>query len=149
MPARAGRAWTRRCGHPERECSPPATCLHGAEPADIAALSGRHAAAAAAAHVRGSEWPETRVPIECDPPLHWIAPNAITARGVPPRGRFLLRSREFVSGPRIQIVQDERVLWDGRIRRLVPVARGRCRTGWTTAVDPAAGPVRVRAVTRG
>jgi len=123
--------------------------LHGAEPADIAALSGRHAATTAAAHVRGSEWPETRVPLECEPPLHWIAPNAITARGVPPRGRFLLRSGEFLRGPRIQIAQDERVLWDGRIRRLVPGRSGSLPTGWLGAVDADGGPVRVRVVTRG
>jgi thioredoxin reductase len=141
--------------------------LHGAEPADIAALGGRHAAAAAAAHVRGSEWPATRVPIECEPPLLWIAPNAIATRRAggladagsagaitipgasPPRGRFLLRSREFLRGPRIQVVQEERILWDGRIRRLVPGRSGSLPIGWTDAVDAGGGPVRVRVVTRG
>jgi thioredoxin reductase len=123
--------------------------LHGAEPADVAALSGRHAGATAAAHVRGSEWPEARVPIEGDAPLHWIAPNAIAGRGDPPRGRFLLRSREFVSRPRIQIVQDGRMLWDGRIRRLVPGRSRSLPTGWTTSVDPRGGSVCVRVVPRG
>ena len=53
--------------------------LHGAEPADVAALSGRHAAATAAEYVRGSAWPDWRVPIECEPPLHWISPNLLAA----------------------------------------------------------------------
>jgi thioredoxin reductase len=131
---------------------------HPAEPADIAALSGRHAAATAAEHVRGSTWPEQRVAIECEPPLHWIAPNALSPPGTssarapgatPPRGRFLLRAHEFFSGPRIEIQQDARVLWDGRVRRLGPGRSTRLPAAWTAAVDPAGGPVRVRLVHHG
>jgi thioredoxin reductase len=135
--------------------------LQGAEPADIAAVSGRHAAATAAEHVRGSEWPERRVAIECDLPLRWIAPNAVSAVGaagaaavarggaVPPRGRFLLRSDEFRKRPRIAIVQDGRTLWDGSIRRLVPGRSAALPAAWTAAVDPDGGPVRVRLAARG
>jgi thioredoxin reductase len=124
--------------------------LHGAEPADVAALSGRHAAMAAAAHVRGSAWPDRRVLIECEPPLHWISPNALSDRpSSPPRGCFTLRSTQFVSGPRIQVAQDGRALWDGRIRRLVPGRSARLAAGWTAAVDPGGGPVSVRVVHRG
>ena len=128
--------------------------LHGAEPADVAALSGRHAAATAAEHVRGSLWPEQRVPIECEPPLQWIAPNALavpaTRTGAtPPRGRFLLRALEFLSGPRIEIRQGGRVLWDGRVRRLVPGRSTALPAGWPAGVDPGGGPVSVRVVRRG
>jgi thioredoxin reductase len=119
--------------------------LHPAEPADIAALSGRRAAATADEHVRGSEWPAQRIAIECEPPLHWIAPNAIAdPRATPPRGRFLLRSRDFVSPPRVTVAQDGRTLWDGRVRRLVPGRSTALPAGWPAAVDPAGGPVRVR-----
>ena len=124
--------------------------LHGAEPADVAALSGRHAAATAAEYVRGSAWRERRVPIECEPPLEWISPNVLTTRpSAPPRGSFALRSAEFASGPRIQVTQEDRMLWDGRIRRLVPGRSARLAAGWVTAMDPAGGPVRVRVVHRG
>ena len=124
--------------------------LHGAETADVAALSGRHAAAAAAEYVRGSSWPERRVRIECEPPLAWISPSATAARaGDPPRGRFLLRSREFVRRPRIEIVQDGRVLWPGRIGSLVPGRSARLPWGWTADVDPAGGGVSVRLVPGG
>jgi hypothetical protein len=124
--------------------------LQGAEPADVAALSGRHAAATAAAYVRGSAWPDWRVPIECEPPLHWISPNVLGSRpSAPPRGTFALRSTDFVPGPRIQVTQEGRMLWDGRIRRLVPGRSGRLAAGWVTAVDPAGGPVRVRVARRG
>jgi thioredoxin reductase len=149
--------------------------LQGAEPADVAALSGRHAAATAAEYVRGSAWPDWAVAIECEPPLHWIAPNAL-AQGTlpprasygrmirqapaaggpanlrsaaPPRGRFALRAREFLSRPRIAIVQDGRTLWEGGVRRLVPGRSTALPSGWTAGVDPRGGPASVRVAHRG
>jgi NADPH-dependent 2,4-dienoyl-CoA reductase/sulfur reductase-like enzyme len=127
--------------------------VHAAEPSDVAALSGRHAAATAAEYVRGSAWPAERVSIRCEQPLQWIAPNALSAvarpGAKPPRGRFLLRSLEFVSGPRIEIAQDGRILWDGRLRRLVPGRSTSLPAGWTAGVEAGGGPVRVRVVRRG
>jgi thioredoxin reductase len=119
--------------------------LHGAETADVAALSGRHAAVAAAAYLRGSGWPENRVPIECEPPLQWIAPNVVTSRmGAPPRGHFALRSTEFGGRARVQVVQDGRTLWDGRSGRLRPGRSTKLAHGWTVSVDQGGGPVSVR-----
>ena len=122
--------------------------LHGAETADVAALSGRHAAAAAAEFAAGRdqrEAPSSRVAIECEPPLHWIAPNAVApGTGAPPRGSFALRSREFARRPRVEVLQDERVLWEGRLARLVPGRSAALPHDWTPAVDRSAGPVRVR-----
>jgi pyridine nucleotide-disulfide oxidoreductase len=130
--------------------------LHGAENADVAALSGRHAGAAAADFLAGGNWPAERVAIECDPPLHWISPNAIAPRAarparaaLPPRGRFLLRSREFATRPRIEIDQDGRTLWAGRLPRLVPGRSASLPHAWTDAVDQGGGPVRVRLAPRG
>jgi hypothetical protein len=122
--------------------------LHGAETADLAALSGRHAGAAAARFLDGAAWPTARVPIECDPPLHWIAPNAIAAdaaaHAVPPRGRFALRSLVFARRPRVEVAQDGRTLWAGRIARLVPGRSASLPCDWTSDVDPGGGPVSVR-----
>jgi hypothetical protein len=95
-------------------------------------------------------WPVARVPIECEPPLHWIAPNAVASdAGVPPRGRFLLRSLEFARRPGIEVAQDGRRLWSGRLARLVPGRSARLPHAWTAAVDPSGGPVRVRLASRG
>jgi thioredoxin reductase len=121
--------------------------LHGAETADIASLSGRHAATAVARYLDGEPWPESRIPIRCEPPLGWIVPNALTARSgaqPPPRGRFLLRSGNASRRPRVELTQDGRRLWTGRPRRLGPGRSGRLPADWTAAVDPDGGLVTAR-----
>jgi thioredoxin reductase len=125
--------------------------LHGAETADVAALGGRHAGAAAAAFVSsGHGWPDARIPIECEAPLRWISPNAVVpGAGEPARGRFSLRSSEFVSRPRIEIAQGGRTLWAGRVARLVPGRSASLPRAWAEAVDPGAEAVRVRVAAAG
>jgi len=120
--------------------------LHGAETADVAALSGRHAAVGAAAFVRGSAWPDASVPIECEPPLRWISPSAVAPPGAgrPPRDRFMLRSHAFVARPRVEIAQEGGTLWSGRIRSLVPGRSARLPDGWVESVEAAGGAVSVR-----
>jgi thioredoxin reductase len=118
--------------------------LHPAETADVCALDGRHGAAAVAAYLRGpGEWP-SHLRIAARSPLAWVAPNLLQATGhPPPRDRFLLRSREFVSRARIQVRQDRRELWSGRVGRLVPGRSAHIPADWSAAVDPAGGPVIV------
>jgi hypothetical protein len=62
----------------------------------------------------------------------------------PPRGRFLLRARDFLRAPRVEAVQDGRVLWHGRLARLMPGRSTGVPHGWTARVDPGGGVVRVR-----
>jgi thioredoxin reductase len=115
--------------------------LHGAEQADVAALSGRHAAAGVARYLENGDWPQQRVPIVCEPPLGWIAPNAVAGAEAPPRGRFALRAREFLRAPRIEIAQGDRVLWRGRVSRVMPGRSARLPDTWAGEVDPAGDPV--------
>jgi thioredoxin reductase len=139
--------------------------VHAAETADIAALSGRHAArriaAALKARPRGTEWtgaslPEDgtadagagRVPVRAEAPLRWISPNAITttagrAAVPPPLGRFVLRSLEFRQLARLEVRQDNRLLARSRPLRLIPGRPAHLGCGWLSRVDPAGGPVRV------
>jgi thioredoxin reductase len=117
--------------------------LHGAEQADVAALSGRHAAAGVVRYLEDGEWPLPRVPIACEPPLGWIAPNVV-GTDPPPRARFALRAREFLRAPRLEVVQGGAVLWRGRLARLMPGRSTLVPHGWTARVDPGGGEVRVR-----
>jgi len=125
--------------------------LHGAEPADVAALDGRHAAESLAGWLASDgDWPAAPVPIVCQTPLGWIAPNAVGASAEPPpRGRFALRSTEFLRGVEIEVRQGGRVLWRGRLRRLVPGRSTGLPAGWIAAVDPAGEAVEVRVVEAG
>ena len=118
--------------------------MHPAETADVCALDGRHVAPAVAAYLRGpGDWP-AQLRMTARAPLAWVAPNLLLATGhPPPRGRFLLRSREFVSRARIRVRQDGRELWSGRVGRLVPGRSAHIPAGWASRVDPAGGPVIV------
>src|SRR5580704_16153339 len=134
--------------------------VHAAETADIAALSGRHAARHIAAALGaggpdaagpGAARPDAgtgagRVPIRVEPPLRWISPNAIASAASlvpPPLGRFLLRSQEFRRLARLEVRQDGRLLARSRVTRLVPERPVHLRAAWLARVDPAGGPVRV------
>lgn len=129
--------------------------VHAAETADIAALSGRHAARhiAAALGAAGPGAGRTdavpsaeRVPVRVEPPLRWISPNAIASAVSlvpPPLGRFVLRSQEFRRLARLEVRQDGRLLARSRLIRLVPGRPVPLRAAWLARVDPAGGPVRV------
>jgi Pyridine nucleotide-disulphide oxidoreductase len=118
--------------------------LHPAETADVCALDGRHVASAVAAYLRGpGEWPSC-IRMTARAPLAWVAPNLLLATGhPPPRDRFLLRSREFARRARVDVRQDGRELWRGRVGRLVPGRSAHIPAGWAGRVDPDAGPVIV------
>jgi thioredoxin reductase len=118
--------------------------LHGAEQADVAALSGRHAAAGVVRYLEDGRWPEKRVPIVCKPPLGWIAPNVVAGPDAPPRDRFALRAHDFLRAPSIEIVQGESAVWSGRLARLMPGRSTRIPHGWTARVDPGGGEVTMR-----
>jgi thioredoxin reductase len=119
--------------------------VHAAETADVAALSGRHAARHIAAALDGAPG-SRRLPMRAEPPLRWISPNAIAVGAVPPApplGRFVLRSREFRHLARLEVRQDGRPLFRSRPVRLIPNRQVRLGAAWLARVDPAGGPVRV------
>jgi hypothetical protein len=138
--------------------------VHAAETADVAALSGRHAArhiaaflgGAAAAFLGGAGAAGDagageaggagagRLPVLVEPPLRWISPNVIGASAAPPPlGRFVLRSADFRRLARLEVRQDGRLLARSRPARLIPARPVHLGAGWLPRVDPAGGPVRV------
>lgn len=122
--------------------------LHGAEPADVAALTGREVAAAVSAYLSDGRWPAGRVAIGVQPPLHWIVPNALSvdpAAPDPVRERFLLRACEQLLDARIELWQGDRRLGTQRLPRVMPGRSAALGAGWTSAVDPAGPAVYVRA----
>jgi thioredoxin reductase len=119
--------------------------VHAAETADIAALSGRHAARQIAAYLDGRRGAGAPVPVEVGSPLLWISPNAVTTGISPPLGRFTLRAAVF-RRTRLEVRQDGRPLARSGPRRLIPGRPVHLPASWLGEVDPAGGPVRVTAL---
>jgi thioredoxin reductase len=120
--------------------------VHAAETADVAALSGRHAARQIAAFLgRPRGQAPSPVPVVADPPLRWISPNAIDPAVRPALGRFAIRAAEYRERARLEAWQDGRLLARSRPLRLIPGRPVHLRAGWLTSVNPSGGPVRVGA----
>jgi thioredoxin reductase len=117
--------------------------VHAAETADMAALSGRHAARHIAAVLGGGRPGAARLPVRVEAPLRWISPNAVLTGSAPPLGRFVLRSREFRRPARLEVRQGERLLARSRPVRLIPGRPVHLGAGWLGQVDPAGGPVSI------
>ncbi len=134
--------------------------IHAAETADIAALSGRHAATHIAAFLGHADNAANAVAltIRTEPPLCWISPNLIrlqvTGAGppsgtgslpdqAPPLGRFTIRSGEFRTVVRLEVRQDDRRLAVSRPMRLIPGRPVHLHARWLASADPADGPISV------
>jgi thioredoxin reductase len=120
--------------------------VHAAETADVAALSGRHAARQIALYLAsGPVQAPSPVPVVADRPLRWISPNAIDPGVLPPLGRFAIRPAEYRERARLEAWQDGTLLARSRPLRLIPGRPVHLHAAWVTSVDPAGGPVRVGA----
>jgi signal transduction histidine kinase/thioredoxin reductase len=119
--------------------------VHAAETADVAALSGRHAARQIDSFLAGRASPSAGgIPVVAESPLRWISPNVIAAGPVPPPlGRFTLRAAGFRPRARLETRQDGRLLARSRPLRLIPGRPVYLRASWLAQVDPGGGPVRV------
>ena len=116
--------------------------VHAAERADLAALSGRHAAGAVHAFLQSGAWPERRVPIVCAPPFLWVSPSAVEPEpGGIPHDRFLSRVGELRAASTVEIRQGGRVLWRQRYRALVPARSIHTAANWVREVDPDGGAI--------
>ena len=121
--------------------------VHAAETADVAALSGRHAADALHAFLHSGDWPSVPpVPVICETPVRWASPSAISTQAPrrPPHEHFILRVSEFRVHATLAACQAGRVLWRRRYRRLVPGLPVHALTSWLPQVDPGGGAVTFR-----
>jgi thioredoxin reductase len=109
--------------------------LHGAETADLAALSGGRIATAVRAHLNGNPWPPPPVPISCVAPLHWLVPGPRSCR---------LRASEHLRDVDLEIAQADHVLARTHVSRVMPGRSATIAAGWLGTVDPAGPPVTVR-----
>lgn len=123
--------------------------VHAAETADVAALSGRHAATQIAQFLstpaEATSEPSMTVPVTVGSELQWISPGAIRVPGpLPPRGRFLLRSSADLSASHLEVRQDGKLLHRERAR-LLPGRSVQLAAAWVTRINPASGPIHINA----
>ncbi|MEU7110494.1 FAD-dependent oxidoreductase [Streptomyces sp. NPDC046182] len=120
--------------------------LRGIESASTAATEGRGAADGVLRYLSGEPWPESAVPLTAEGPVRWVAPNRVPdATAV---GPLLLRVREPLTRPLVEVIQDGRVLHHARLLGTAwPHRSVRVPAGWAREVDPAGGPVEVRVTT--
>ncbi|MFD0146509.1 MULTISPECIES: FAD-dependent oxidoreductase [unclassified Streptomyces] len=117
--------------------------LRGVEPAGAAAAEGRGAADAVLRHLSGEPWPVSSVPLRSEDPVAWVAPNRVV--GGVAGGPFLVRVREPLTRPLVEVVQDGRVLHRTRLLGTAwPHRSVRLSAVWAREVDRAGGPVDVR-----
>ena len=122
--------------------------VHPAETADVAALTGRHAAAQLARLLAADADPAggaATIPVTVTDPLLWISPAAIRVPGPqPPRGRFVLRSAVHAPVAHLEVRQDGRLLHRTRTR-LLPGRSVQLSGSWVGDVARDGGPVSVTA----
>ncbi len=118
--------------------------LHGAETADVAALSGRYVARSVGDYLERGAWPEAdSVPIEYDDPILWVSPNVIGPGQVnAPHGHFILRVKRFLTRSTLEVRQGDCCLSRRPYRRMVPNLPVHASDRWLHQVDPTAGAVR-------
>ncbi len=118
--------------------------LRGAETADAAALEGRLAGGQIATFLEQRVWPETWLPIEVQPPIAWVAPNAISRDdGIGSQCTFLFRTRGFLRGSRVSIMQGKRVLYERAFAGLRPNVSVPLGGEWLSMVERDGPSVRV------
>lgn len=119
--------------------------VHAAETADVAALGGRHAGAAAFEYLETGAWPRlAAVPIVCEPPVLWVSPSAVRREAAPPRRRFTWRVSDFRRRGEVVVTQGERVLWRRRFARLVPSLPLAAPAHWIGDVEPGGPAIAFR-----
>jgi thioredoxin reductase len=118
--------------------------LHAAQPADVCALEGRHAATAVTAWLAHGEWAVPALDVRAASPLQSVTPQRIALgdHGAP-RGAFLVGSSVFARRAEINVVQGTDVLWTSRRMRLVPARAISIDDSWLERVDPEGGEVTV------
>ncbi len=96
--------------------------VHPAETADVAARRALTVGRAAATWLRRADdrtSPRPTVRLRVADPLLWVFPNVVEP-GRDGTGSLLLRTRDFLSHPRVDVQQGGRPLGSYRLRRLIP-----------------------------
>ena len=117
--------------------------VHPVETADRTALNARRIADVIARDLVADS--PASVPVLVEPGLHvgWLWPTRVTT--LTARQRLAVRFDSFTPTNTIEAIQAGNVVATRRLRRIVPGQHYAVPLSWLRGVDPAAGPVTVRA----
>jgi NADPH-dependent 2,4-dienoyl-CoA reductase/sulfur reductase-like enzyme len=118
--------------------------LRGVETADWAALEGRGAARSIARFLVQPQWNVTRLEVHAEPPLDWVCPSVLSPDALP--SRFRIRAREFRDRVTLKILQNQKVLYSRKYRRLVANTSLDISGEWVERVDFSGEPLKVEVV---
>ncbi len=114
--------------------------MHGAEPADVAALEGRDVGGAVLDYLAARRWPAQRLPVAVRAPLRWASPTLYAPDA---SGRLLLRADARLLLALVAVRQGGRLLSLTRLARLAPGRAAMLAPGWGDGADPDGGPLTV------
>lgn len=98
--------------------------LHPVETADCAALDGSHVADQVIRYLDGVAGSAVGVRLRVDEPLRWVAPSVLRPGDpLPPRGRLVLWTDEYIARPTVTLRQGHRIVASSRLPW--PAAPGR------------------------
>lgn len=120
--------------------------IHAAETADVAAISGRLAAAKVQDYLNTGKWcASSSVPIDYEAPIAWASPQAIDPGAQhAPHGHFILRVSDVLQRPTLLVKQEGRVLWQKSYRSLLPNLPIYVPDGWLKQLNSSPARFEIR-----
>ncbi len=110
--------------------------LRGAEPSDIAALEGKHAAKYINNYLTDTQWYSNRIKIKVNEPLKWISPNAVEFNSYElPNNTFLFRVNSFIKNSTLEIRKGDKLLFSQTYKNLIPNYSYKLSGDWQNKID--------------
>ncbi len=119
--------------------------LHGAEPADIAALEGQYVADQIYKYLNGNgKGSAETIEIGYESPIKWVFPQFIeSGNNKSILGRFTLRVEDICQKATLEILQGTNLLWKERYQKLMPNKPIYLPDNWLSKLEPVKGDVRI------
>ena len=119
--------------------------LRGVETSDRAATEGVYAAGAIQRYLNGLVTGRPRIPILAEAPVKWISPDAVTLDvRQTPGGRFGFRVQKLCKHAKLQVMQNEQVLYEQPYGICVPNHSYALRDSWLAKINSEKSPIQIR-----
>lgn len=119
--------------------------IHPAETADVASLSGRDVAKSVLHYLNNKTWTQNQIEIKVEAPLFWVSPHRISFNQIKTlRGHFILRVKQFLKRPILEVWQGENCLWEQQYNKMIPNFPVHLTDKWLDKVDHKGDNIHIR-----